>query len=339
MRLLPVLYRLCWKELCRGWLMLALGLLLPPLAGHLKRFTLLEWTAPEITVFALLLGVSVWASMLAAEARGRHSYAGVHFPQHPALSTLVTFVLQGCAAALIGVSIGYTRVRMGHADGNAVLPLWAALYVASTFAASFIMSSALSPWSGIVTGIIWILGNGRTFIILLPVTGTYPELERAGAMLQMGGVIAVSLIAMAILALTMRLSLKWPRVLACLLLCAVILSRPLCWLRAETLRDSRESSKVASLVVTSPSPDGHYTLLIKPSPYGDLSNFCVDIWKIDNQCHRKTLLLPAWDSGVPHISWRGNDALFSCQNSVFSVSMTNDQLTPLRLPAPPEEKE
>ena len=167
MRLLSILYRLCWKECRQGWLLLALGLLLPALAVNLQHLKLLAWTVPEITLFVLLLGVSVWASTLAADARGRHSYAGAHFPQHPALAPLVTFVLQGSAAALIGILFGCARVQMGNLHGITTFPLWAMYYVTSTFAVSFVLASALSPWSGMVTGVLWALGNMQSYAALV----------------------------------------------------------------------------------------------------------------------------------------------------------------------------
>lgn len=433
MRLLPILERLFWKEFCQGWLMLTLGLLLPPLAGNLPHLKLLTFDMPSITLFVLLLGISVWAAMLAGEARGRQSYAGVHFPQHPALASIVTFVLQGCAAALIGFSIGFARVKLGNPAGIADLPLWAMLYAASTFAVSFIAALALSPWGGMVAGIIWMLGYLSTFSDLITCQ-RFSDGEPIMTMQHMSGVIVMAFISIVILLLAIRLNFTWRRALACILLGIVILSRPLWSLAASNRQntnyilpaklssadgtlvvdydrlapnkdymdlhfvnyrqqhtDTRHfaqevqplcfigknavmlaqqrkkerhvtllrwtldtntvepfasiAARPESLAITnngydpkaSLSRDGHYGVIILPSPYSE-DCYGFDIWKIDLQLRKVTLLKPAWPAESESISWRGNDAIISSWAGILSVSMTTGQVTPQQFPTLREGK-
>ena len=429
MRLVPILHRLCWKECRQGWLLLALGLLLPALAVNLQHLKLLAWTVPEITLFVLLLGISVWASTLAADARGRQSYAAVHFPQHPALATLLTFVLQGSAAALIGILFGAARMQIGHLHDITNYPLWAMYYVASTFAVSFIMASALSPWSGMVLGILWMLGNMQTFSALIDSVRNYPGTEPGLAMLQMHWVLIVSVVLMLMLSFMLRLSFTRRRLLACVLLGAAMLSRPLCWIREGIFQtthkpdnpwveltfadgslavehdgpdlqfidyrrqhtvtrhfdgviqpiglvghavilaqqrkgehritlsrwssdtntvepfasfSARPDGLVPSILnkpVASLSRDGHYGIILIRSPYWDDDDYLgFDIWKIDLQLRKVTLLTPAWSRWIAEISWHGDDALISNSDSIFSISMTSGQITPLSLPTPREGK-
>ena len=448
MRLLPILYRLCWKEFRQGWLILALGLLLPPLTVNLQQndfwsdWGIWHWSwmlqlnrnLPAITLFMLLLGVSVWAARLGAEACARQSYAGVHFPQHPALASYLTFFWQGSAAALIGLSIGYARMHMVYDDEFFAISLWAMLYLASTFMVSFIMASALTQWSGIVAGLIWALGNGQTFTAL---SEYWPNIDKLSMQI-MGGTIVMSCIAMLILQshTTLRLGFNVPRVLAPLLLGMAMLSVPFCWLAEEIRLESRldkhmpinypvrltsaddalaiecdrlalkkdaadlhvidyrrqrtltqhfaqdiqpigfvgqsavllrqqrrhehhltllrwalDTNTVATFASIPDNPDqtaegcwdasmsrdGHYALLYVPSPYGNYFHGFVDLWKIDNQLRKATLLQPDFNCGI-QIGWRGNDALVSCRDSVLSLSMTTGQMTPTQLPTPREGK-
>ncbi len=292
MRLLPMYQRLCWKEFRQGWLMLALGLLLPLLAANLQQLKLLEWTMPSIALFMLLLGVCVWGAMLGAGARARQSYAGVHFPQHPALASCVTFWWQGSAAALIGILIGAVQGNSGHLFDVVDFSLLGMLYFASAFAVSFIMASVFSPWSGIVTSIIWVLGNSTTLSALTE--GNFRnDLEKP--MQVMAGVIVMSLIALLILSFTTRVDAKWPRVLACLLLGAVLLIQPICWLGDDIFHNS-------SVNYPSPLSSDDGSLVVKYDPQ-TLHYRSVDLQIIDYR-RQKTLtkhfeqdIQPLWLAG------------------------------------------
>lgn len=255
---------------------------------------------------------------------------------------------------------------------------------------------------------------------------------------QMYWVLIVSVMLLLMLSLMLRLSFTRRRLLACLLLGAAILSRPLCWMGEEIFHDSGElrspwgeplTSADGSLTVEydnhspdyrapdllciddrqqhtisrhfdgmirpigfegqsavilaqqlkgerritlsrwsldsntvetfasfyarpyvlgvftgevpmdSISSDGRYGVMLIHSPYCRVDYWSgFDIWKIDLQLRKVTLLIPAWPQMVTAISWHGDDALIANLNSVFSISMTTGQITPLPLPTPRERK-
>ncbi len=118
MRMRPILLRLCWRELSRGWVLLVFGLLLPPLAASVQndRISLLPET-PLLHTLILLAAVTIRAGMLAVDAREGTSYQAVHFPLHPSLASLTTFLSQLGIAVLIGVSAGgWSRPYIGVYD-------------------------------------------------------------------------------------------------------------------------------------------------------------------------------------------------------------------------------
>jgi len=214
----PILQRLCWKEFRRGWLMLLLGLLLPPLAVSLNRdrLELLTFDMPTMALFVLMISVAVWASMLAKDARGRQSYAGIHFPQHPGLASLVTYLLQGGVALVIGLSIGYWRAQMGGLYYTDNFPCLGLLYVGSTFAVSYILTLLFSSKVGMAAGILGALVNMQAFTAL---ASYHRNLAMQDTVVHyMGMVIVLAFFAVLCYLLTLRFSRKTRLVLACVLL-------------------------------------------------------------------------------------------------------------------------
>jgi hypothetical protein len=143
--------------------MLAAGLLLPPLTDalgtpdsplYLNIPNMYDWDL--IALFLLMVPVVVWAATAAGRERLRQSYAGVHFPLHPAWSTLNTFLIHGAIALLIGLNFSRWVPKLAEIRPLPLGLLVGVLFVGSLFALSFIVSLTLSPTAGIVAGICWL---------------------------------------------------------------------------------------------------------------------------------------------------------------------------------------
>ncbi|MHB9023799.1 MAG: hypothetical protein ACYC7E_06425 [Armatimonadota bacterium] len=225
-----ILRRLLWKEWRLGWPMLAAGLVLPPLATaivkvHKSNFRSLDWTT--VSLFLLLFAIAVWASTLAGRERIRQSYAGAHFPLHPAWNTLNTYLAQGIIVLLIGLNVGWWSTKLDESYPLLNALLLAGLFVGSQFTLSFVVSLAISTTAGIVAGICWILGNNEVLALLT--MNNYrisddPLPLKSIALLSL--CIASALLVITIVLLPARTVSIYRRIIACMILGLGTLSLP-----------------------------------------------------------------------------------------------------------------
>jgi len=331
--MLPILQRLCWKELRQGWLMLLLGLLLPPLALSLMldHVELLTFDMPTIALFVLIVGVAVWASMLAKDARGRQSYAGIHFPQHPGLASLVTYLLQGSVALVIGISIGYWRARMGGLYSYDNYPFLGLLYVGSTFAAGYGLTLLFSPPVGMVAGILCGLVNTWTFNALASNQLGFNGQDTV--VLYMGMAIILSFFAVLCYLLMLRFSLKTRRVLACVLFGIGLLFIPI----KEFVKDNLPQDARMNIPVRLASSDG---ALVVEAPV--IESDSVDLRLVDHR--RLRTLTHRFRQAVQPLGFVGKNVVILAQQlkkesrvTLLRWALDSDAVEPFAsLPARPE---
>jgi hypothetical protein len=213
-----ILRRLIWQAWRQGWAMLALGVILPPCASMLRQIMSpmpaanTPWT---ITVFLLFVMIAVWAATLAEGAGERRSYANLHFPIHPALASMMTFILYSGIALLIGIWIGWWQWHTLAAFASQALQIiWSqgavgilpwfsrvagveclllivgAGFAVAVFSLSYVVALSCSRWAGMVSAIIWGLVFNRWSVELL--TSTHADMQYiwlADALLRNGMVI------------------------------------------------------------------------------------------------------------------------------------------------------
>ncbi len=160
MRTLPLLVRLAWKEWRLSWPLLALGVLLPPLAVSLDEEHVRFLSAHPTTVilFLLLLAVIAWCSLQLSGGRTRHSYAEIHFPLHPGWPAVVTFFNQGIIVACIGAVVGLSftpQIPLPLQIGQSI-----ALFLSVTLLAGAV-ARAISPPAGMAAGTLWLLFGAK----------------------------------------------------------------------------------------------------------------------------------------------------------------------------------
>ena len=165
-----ILRRLCWKEWRQGWLLLALGIVLPPLAWllsgvvdyRLDHYGFNIHTV-SVTLFLLLVGVIVRAPMVVAGGTSRQSYAGAHFPLHPHWPLLVTFLFQGLIVALIGANFGWLGAphqATMHAMPYDRMILVGVMCFSGVYLLAAALARAVSPLAGMAGGMLWLLFFG-----------------------------------------------------------------------------------------------------------------------------------------------------------------------------------
>ncbi|OPZ83429.1 MAG: hypothetical protein BWY76_02281 [bacterium ADurb.Bin429] len=249
--MMRALGRLLWKELWVGWPFALLGAALPPLTALLIRreVDILDIPPGNVTLFLVLLGLVAWAALQGAGTRDRCSYAGIHFPIHPARPALVTFVMQllfalgivgGYLLALyllrdFGVLSGPLSTRVLNGEIRTMLQgditrhflITAFLAIGSTYALCFVVGQALSAPAGIVVGVFWVIfgiGEGLGPLSFGWVLHGYDlNMNERMPFLQVA-MTAAALLAFGVL-LT-RLAFPVRRLLACLLLGAVAVGMP-----------------------------------------------------------------------------------------------------------------
>ena len=152
--MLPVILRLCWKEWRQGWLLLALGLALPPLAVslHPAHLWALRISPTSIVLLLLLLGVVLRTPTLVAGKRSRLSYAAAHFSLYTGLPACITLLCQGTLVVLIGANVGIWTARIPHALPWASNVLLAICCFLGAFAITLAVTRIFSLPAGLAAG-------------------------------------------------------------------------------------------------------------------------------------------------------------------------------------------
>ena len=153
-----IITRLIWKECRQGWILLAPGLLLPPLAVGLTSARAMQsfFNPATIICLLLLLGVVAWAATLGARRPARPGFAAAHFSLHPGLPLLITLLCQGLIVTLIGISVGLWTANPPALPVNLSLMLALGSFLGA-FLLTMAVTRAFSLAVGLAAGTIWLL--------------------------------------------------------------------------------------------------------------------------------------------------------------------------------------
>lgn len=163
MRALSILGRLCWKEWRQGWMLLALGAVLAPLAVKLtEAHVRLPYGLNPVTViiYLLLFGIALWSPQLVAGGKSRQTYAGMHFSIPSAVPLLVTFFVQGLIVTLVGAMLGCWIAYLSNNIHNVSNIFVGALYFLTIYAVTTVVTRAISSAAGMASGIILVVVFG-----------------------------------------------------------------------------------------------------------------------------------------------------------------------------------
>ena len=151
--------RLIWKEACRNWPWLAIGLLLPQgcFALAVSKINNPDFPfemLPPLAFFIIAMALIVRGAVLADEQR-HISYSRTHFPVSPVVSQASVFLFHLLGVLLVAAGFGWWY----SLHGNAILPAILPVLFTALFGVTYLASLVFSPWVGIIAGIGWFLGD------------------------------------------------------------------------------------------------------------------------------------------------------------------------------------